>query len=252
VDSKLPFVVTELFESDLARWIAWDRHRAGGRQAWHEDKRVLFPQVLKRPELDEIGSGEPSIVQHENSSGELENTLQNRTDVRFALIALAFAEVADAMQYLHENGIIHRDLKPAHLLLESDGRLHIAGFGGARVRGEQDLCSEDSMVGTPLYMSPELTHKRRAAAGPLSDIYSFGATLYETLTWQPPLRLSGRHTQDWTRLIQEEKPQPLGQVDPQIPSYLDTIVLKCLEKEPARRYQTAADLARDLRRTVFR
>jgi serine/threonine protein kinase/Tfp pilus assembly protein PilF len=166
----------------------------------------------------------------------------------FFNIADAFAGVAEGLQHAHSRGIIHRDIKPSNLILDREGRLRILDFGLARLEGHESLTVTGDFLGTVLYMSPEQAMARRVPVDHRTDIYSLGATLYETVTWQPPFR--GKNSQDIVSQIIVQDPQPLRKRNPRIPKDLETIVLKCLRKEPADRYGTAEALAQDLRRFV--
>ncbi len=161
-------------------------------------------------------------------------------------LAEAFAGAAEGLHHAHQQKIIHRDIKPSNLILDRNGRMRILDFGLARAEGQGTLTRSGEFLGTPLYMSPEQARARRAALDHRTDIYSLGATMYETLAHRPPFR--GRDHRDTISQILTRYPEPLRKIDPGIPRDLETIVLKCLEKEPDRRYATAEALAQDLRR----
>jgi len=164
----------------------------------------------------------------------------------YARLAEMFAGVADALHLAHQEGIVHRDVKPSNLLLGSDGLLKIADFGLARLEGDgPSLTVTGDLLGTPVYMSPE----QAAARSPTdrrTDIYSLGATLYETLTLMAPFA-GATLAEICTRVVSEEPPRPRS-LDGRIPRDLETVVCKAMEKEPRKRYRSAASLARDLRR----
>jgi serine/threonine protein kinase len=164
----------------------------------------------------------------------------------FEAIAETFAETADGLQHAHETGVIHRDIKPSNLILDPTGKLRILDFGLARFEGEASLTLTGDMLGTPAYMSPEQARRRQIPVDHRTDIYSLGATLYEVLTRQPPI--DGEDQQEMLSRIIDQDPQPLRRVDPAIPRDLETIVLKCLRKNPRDRYQSAGEMAADLRR----
>ena len=160
--------------------------------------------------------------------------------------------IARAVQAAHSQGIIHRDLKPANVLVEPDGTLKITDFGLAkRVREDSgsaplELTSEGVIVGTPGYMAPEQAKGDSRGTGPSADIYALGAILYETLTNQPPF--SGSNAWEVLEKVRNADPKPPRQFCPKLPRDLEVICLKCLRKEPAQRYSSAAELADDLRR----
>jgi tetratricopeptide (TPR) repeat protein len=168
----------------------------------------------------------------------------------FDTVARRIAEVADALEYAHRQGVIHRDLKPSNLLLSPTGRLSLNDFGLARVLEQPGLTVSGEFVGTPAYMSPEQITAGRVPLDPRTDIYSLGATLYELLTLEPPHTGTSRE-QVLAQIVQKE-PKPPRRIQKKVPLDLETICLKCLEKDPDRRYQTAGELADDLRRYVNR
>jgi tetratricopeptide (TPR) repeat protein len=168
----------------------------------------------------------------------------------FDTVARMVAEVADGLDYAHRQGVIHRDIKPSNLLLAPSGRLSINDFGLARILEQPGMTLTGEFVGTPRYMSPEQITAGRAPLDHRTDIYSLGATLYELLTWQPPF--AGEQREQLLGQILHKEPSPPRRVNKRVPVDLETICLKCLEKDPDRRYQTAANLADDLRRHVNR
>lgn len=156
-------------------------------------------------------------------------------------------QVADALSYAHRQGILHRDIKPSNLLLDAQGTVWVTDFGLAKETGAGEaagnLTVAGDIVGTIRYMAPE---RFDGGSLPQSDIYSLGLTLYELLTLRPAFDDSSR-----PKLIERVLHQPPvapRQIDPRIPRDLETIVLKCLAKEPSERYATAQSLAEDLRR----
>jgi serine/threonine-protein kinase len=155
--------------------------------------------------------------------------------------------MAQAMQYAHSKGIIHRDLKPANVLVSRDGQPKITDFGVAkRLDGNDSQTHHGIVLGTPSYMPPEQAEGRTADVGPLADVYSLGAILYELVTGRAPFRAATvLETLDQVR---NKEPVSPSQLQPGTPRDLETICLKCLQKDPNKRYASAGDLADDLRR----
>ncbi len=157
-------------------------------------------------------------------------------------VARVGIQVAEALDHAHRQGIVHRDIKPANLLLDADARVWVTDFGLAKTEGAA-LTRDGTLLGTLRYMAPE---RFRGWSDPRSDIYSLGLTLFEMLALRPAFDAA-----DQAVLIEQivgQAPRPLRKLDPRISPDLETIVLKAIDKEPSRRYQTAAELASDLQR----
>jgi WD40 repeat protein len=154
-------------------------------------------------------------------------------------------KLADAVHYAHEHGIVHRDLKPGNVLLTADGTPKVADFGLAKQQGP-DLTATGAILGSPSYMAPEQAAGARRSIGPAADVYALGAILYELLTGRPPFRAAT--VLETLEQVRSQEPLAPSQLQAGTPRDLNTVCLKCLEKEPARRYAGAAALAEDLRR----
>ncbi|MBN1420210.1 MAG: protein kinase, partial [Planctomycetes bacterium] len=166
----------------------------------------------------------------------------------YSALAAAFADVADGLQHAHAEGVVHRDIKPSNLILDHQGRLRILDFGLARLEGQESLTFSGDLVGTVRYMSPEQAQARKIPIDHRTDVYSLGATMYEMLALRPPFE--GKDHRETLGQIIERDPVEPRRVNPRVPKDLETIVLKCLRKDPRDRYGTAEALAQDLRRFV--
>ncbi|MHC4175857.1 MAG: serine/threonine-protein kinase [Planctomycetota bacterium] len=164
----------------------------------------------------------------------------------FRSIAELGVQVAEALDYAHEEGIVHRDVKPSNLILDERGKVWVTDFGLARVEADPGMTMTGDILGTLRYMSPEQALAKRVVVDHRTDVYSLGVTLYELLTLRPAF--AGDDRQELLRQIAFEEPAAPRRLNRSIPGDLETILLKAMAKNPAERYATAGDLADDLRR----
>jgi WD40 repeat protein/Tfp pilus assembly protein PilF/tRNA A-37 threonylcarbamoyl transferase component Bud32 len=156
-------------------------------------------------------------------------------------------QLARAMAEAHRLGVLHRDLKPANVLVAADGRPKITDFGLAKLLdSESGLTGTELVMGSPSYMAPEQAEGHARQAGPAVDVYALGAILYELLTGRPPFR--GATALETLDQVKGSEPVPPSRLVPRLPRDIETICLKCIQKEPSWRYAGASELAEDLRR----
>lgn len=162
-------------------------------------------------------------------------------------------DIAEAIHYAHDRGVLHRDLKPSNVLLDANGKPHVTDFGLAKQLNESQHANSDphltlsgQVLGSPNFMSPEQAAGKHRGLTPASDVYSLGALLYHLLTGRPPFLAD--NIPSTLRLVAETEPVSPRLLVPAVPRDLETICLKCLEKDPQRRYATAHDLAAELQR----
>jgi tetratricopeptide (TPR) repeat protein/tRNA A-37 threonylcarbamoyl transferase component Bud32 len=192
------------------------------------------------------GGGDATTPYKPGSAQSTAETRTAQTRMSFAQVARWGAEAAEALEYAHSMGVVHRDVKPGNLLIDSQERLWVADFGLARVASEVSLTGTGDVLGTLRYMSPEQARAQHGLVDHRSDVYSLGATLYEILAGRPAF--AGDNAADLLCRVVSEEPTPLRRLDAAIPTDLETIVMKAMEKAPEERYATAKEMAEDLRR----
>src|SRR5437762_9816788 len=178
--------------------------------------------------------------------GQLDEVVSRRPmSIRRAVELIA--KVARTVHYAHEHGILHRDIKPGNILLDKNGEPHLADFGLARlIEADSTVTGTLDVLGTPSYMAPEQAAGNNTEISRNTDVYGLGAVLYQLLTGQPPF--AGGTSYETIKLLLETEPRQPRLLNPKIDRDLSTICLKCLEKDPKRRYSSALALAEDLER----
>jgi TolB-like protein/Tfp pilus assembly protein PilF len=173
--------------------------------------------------------------------------VSRRTPMSIRQAAELIAKVARTVHYAHEHGILHRDIKPGNILIDAKGEAHLTDFGLARlVEAESTVTRTMEVMGTPSYMAPEQAVGNNAAISSATDVYGLGAVFYQLLTGHPPF--AGGTTYETIKLVLDTEPRQPRLWNPKIDRDLSTICLKCLEKDPKRRYSSALALAEDLER----
>ncbi len=190
--------------------------------------------------LGEFRLTEPDGNSQSTIKSQPRSLLRKHTDRTINLMI----DVARAVQHAHAHGILHRDLKPANILLDGKGDPHVTDFGLAkRIEAESSVTHSGTILGTPSYMSPEQARGDNVVTT-AADVYGLGAILYELLTGWPPFK--GKNAMDTVRQVLEREPERPRAINSSLDRDLETITLKCLEKDPARRYTSAEALAKDL------
>ena len=160
------------------------------------------------------------------------------------------SEVARAVHHAHQRGILHRDLKPSNIVIDPEGRPHVTDFGLAkRIEGDSDASVSGSILGTPSYMSPEQASGRRGSVTTATDVYGLGAVLYACLTGRAPFQSDS--VIETLEQVRGQPPERPGLINRRVRHDLETVCLKCLEKDPRRRYDSAAALASDLEQQLL-
>ncbi|MCA8998298.1 MAG: serine/threonine protein kinase [Planctomycetaceae bacterium] len=207
--------------------------------------RLKHPNIVSVHDAGELDGLPFLVMQYIRGETLSERTKREPLDLDGAVRILI--PVARAVDYLHSQGIIHRDVKPANVLIDDDGVPHVTDFGLAKVFNvNQEQTATGTVIGTPAYMAPEQAWGKTNTVCAANDIYSLGAILYELIVGQTPFPES--NPLDQILRLRDSEPRPPRRVNPLVPIELEQICLRCLEKQPGLRYETAKDLADDLER----
>jgi WD40 repeat protein len=248
-------VVYQAQQTALGRTVALKMILAGAHAGTEERRRfqaeaeaaarLQHPNIVQVYEVGEAG-GLPYFSLEFCPGGSLADRLRGEPLPPMEAARLT-ETLARAVQAAHLAGVVHRDLKPANVLLAADGTPKVSDFGLAkRLDGQPGRTGTGAVLGTPSYMAPEQAGGKSKEIGPAADVYALGAILYELLTGRPPFRAA--NPLDTLLLVVSEEPVPPSRLQPGVPRDLEAVVLKCLEKDPARRYPSAEELAEELRR----
>jgi WD40 repeat protein/Flp pilus assembly protein TadD len=247
-------VVYRARQKNLGRTVALKMVLAGAHASAEDLARVrLEAEAMARlphpniVQIHEVGEhdGRPFLTLEFVGDGGLDRKLGGVPQPSLEAARL-LSTLARAVHHAHDQGVVHRDLKPANILLTADGTPKVTDFGLARFGGGSGHTQSGDILGTPSYMAPEQASGRVSAVGPAADVYALGAILYELLTGRPPFRAD--NVLETLRQVVEQEPVRPAQLQPRVPRDLETICLKCLEKESRKRYASAAALADDLDR----
>ena len=176
----------------------------------------------------------------------LKEVIKQKGALKPAVAAQIAIRILSALQHAHKNGIIHRDIKPQNILVHSDGLIKVGDFGIARVVGSNTISTDDIVMGSVHYFSPEQAKGEPVTAA--SDLYSVGVVLYEMLTGKPPF--DGETPVAIAMQHIGSKPQPIREINPSVSPAMERVVEKAMEKRPERRYQSALEMAQDLQRAL--
>ncbi len=209
--------------------------------------RLQHPNIIPVYDVSQTGQS-PYFTQEFAPGGTLAKKIAKQM-LSHADVAETMLCLANAVAYAHSRQIVHRDLKPLNILLDEHDVPKIADFGLARRMEDQSHLTQDgTILGTPSYMAPEQASGNSNAIGPLSDVYALGAILFELLTGRPPFK--GATVWEVIQQVRSADPSPPSQLQSGIPADLETICLKCLQKAPEKRYESAKHLVDDIQRHI--
>src|SRR5438445_351785 len=192
-----------------------------------------------------VEGGQLDAMLESASRGDTDSSCGEREPMPIRSAVELIVKLARTVQYAHEHNILHRDIKPGNILLDAKGEPHLTDFGLARlVEAESTVTGTLEVLGTPSYMAPEQAAGETTKLGKATDVYGLGAVLYQVLTGHPPF--AGGTSYETIRLLLDAEPRPPRLLNPKIARDLSTICLKCLEKDPKRRYSSALALTEDL------
>ena len=250
VDGGVSFYSMQFIEGESLSSVWSQMHRTSESQAMATTRSQTAEEAGDDLAASETRAYPERAARPDCDASETTSKVQSLVDTVIAAPRLQYfhnmtrvaAQVVEALAYAHSKGVLHRDIKPSNVILDTQGRAWVTDFGLAKTEND-DLTRTGDIVGTLRYMSPERFH---GGADARSDIYGAGLTLYEFLTLRPAFTSSERNS--LLHQIQEVDPPRPRKIDPTIPRDLETIVLKAIDKDPGRRYRTAADFAADLNR----
>ncbi|MEZ6044632.1 MAG: protein kinase [Planctomycetaceae bacterium] len=248
-------VVYKALQTDLQRIVAIKMIRSSSLASSEEVKRfeqearaaekLQHPHIVRIYEAGQI-AGQPYFSM-EYVPGQSLHQILRRGPIDPRRAAELLQKICLGVHHLHENHILHRDLKPQNILIDQTDCPHITDFGLAKILEEDfDLTQTGAVLGTPGYMSPEQASPSTGICSAASDVYSLGAILYHTLTGRPPF--AGPNPFETLMAVLESEPLLPRKLNPKIPRELELICLKCLEKKPENRFQSAQELAEELER----
>lgn len=243
--------VWKAWDRQLGRWVAVKFPRLSRNSALLAQRflreaqavaRLTHPSIVPIYRVDSVGDRPFIVMPHIDGKSLDEFPLSVPEALRVML------EMANAVSYAHGQGVVHRDIKPANIMVNDKGAAWLLDFGLAHIHEEGSLTASGLVLGTPQFMSPEQARSLPAARHPATDVYALGATLYFLVTQSPPF--SGATFAEVVRKVAYEDPLPPKHFNPSLPRDVSTVILKAMEKEPSRRYATAAEFAEDIGRCL--